>query len=79
MTLDSQQQRTLQRLRRAGGQPVSYPQLRAEGITFPAVVASELELSGYAIARVHLDGRRAGVRLIEPEPYDAQGYRPRSD
>ena len=78
MTLDSQQQRTLERLRRAGGQPVSYPQLRAEGITFPAVVASELELSGYAIDRVHLDGRRVGVRLVEAEPHAARGYRPQS-
>jgi hypothetical protein len=47
MTLDSQQQRMLQRLRRAAGQPVTYAELRAEGIAFPAAVASELEHNGW--------------------------------
>jgi hypothetical protein len=75
MTLDSQQQRMLQRLRRAGGQPVTYGDLREEGIAFPAAVASELELNGYAIERVYVGGRFVGVRLIEPEPPEAQDRR----
>jgi hypothetical protein len=77
MTLDSQQQRMLRRLRRAGGQPVSYAELHGEGIAFPAAVASELVLNGYAIERVYVDGRLVGVRLIEPEPSDAQDRRSR--
>jgi hypothetical protein len=77
MTLDVQQQRMLQRLRQAGGQPVTYGELRADGITFPAAVASELELNGYAIDRVFVAGRLAGLRLIESEPPDAQGHRSR--
>jgi hypothetical protein len=77
MTLDGQQQRMLQRLRQAGGQPVTYGELRADGITFPAAVASELELNGYAIDRVFVGGRLAGLRLIDREPPDAQGHRSR--
>jgi hypothetical protein len=77
MTLDSQQQRMLERLRRAGGQPVTYGELREEGIAFPAAVASELELNGYAINRVYVAGRFVGVRVIEPAPPAPQDRRPR--
>ena len=53
MTLaDTQQQRMLERLRRAGDQPVAFAELRAGGIDFPAAVVSELQLNGYAIERV---------------------------
>jgi hypothetical protein len=53
MTLaDTQQQRMLERLRQVGDQPVSFAELRAVGIDFPAAVASELRLNGYAIGRV---------------------------
>ena len=69
MTLaDTQQQRMLERLRRAGDQPVAFAELRAGGIDFPALVVSELQLNGYAIDRVYERGRLVGVRLFKPEP-----------
>ena len=78
MTLaDSQQQRMLERLRRAGDQPVALAELRANGIDFPAAVLSELELNGYAIERVHDHGRLIGVRLLEPQPPDTSPAHPR--
>jgi hypothetical protein len=72
MTLgDVQQQRLLQRLRQAGEQPVTFVELRAGGVDFPAAVVSELELNGYVIERVREHGRPVGVRLLYPEPRDA--------
>jgi biotin operon repressor len=68
MTLDRQQQRLLALLREAAGQPVTFAELRAKGIAFPAAVASELELHGYAIDRVRDRGRLIGVRLLETAP-----------
>ena len=65
---DIQQQRLLERLRQAGAQPVAFGELHAGGISFPAAVVSELELSGYAIERVYGHGRMVGVRLLGPEP-----------
>jgi len=62
---ETQQLRMLERLRRAGVQPVTLGQLRAAGIDFPAVVLGELELNGYAIERVYEDSRLIGVRLRE--------------
>jgi hypothetical protein len=71
MTLaDTQQQRLLEHLRRAGDQPVAFAALHAAGIDFPAAVVGELELNGYAIERVYDDGRLLGVRLLHPEPPD---------
>jgi hypothetical protein len=64
---DAQQQRMLECLRAAAGQPVSFAELRAVGVDFPAAVASELELSGYVIDRVYRDRRLVGVRLLEPQ------------
>jgi len=61
----------LERLRRAGDQPIALAELRASGIDFPAAVLSELELNGYPIERVHDHGRLVGVRLLEPQPPDA--------
>ena len=61
---ETQQLRMLERLRRAGKQPVTLRELRAGGIDFPAVVLSELELNGYAIERVHDHGRMIGVRAV---------------
>ena len=61
----------LERLRRAGDSPVAFADLRAGGVDFPAAVLSELELNGYTIERVHDHGRLVGVRLIEPQPPDA--------
>jgi hypothetical protein len=63
--LDDQQQRLLERLRQADGAPVSFAELRARGVDFPAVVLNELELSGYAFERVHDSGRLAGVCLLD--------------
>ena len=69
MTLaDTQQKRLLERLRRAGDQPVAFAELRASGIDFPAAVVSELQLNGYAIERVYDHRRLVGVRLLKPEP-----------
>jgi hypothetical protein len=70
---DSQQQRLLERLREAGGHPVTFAELRAHGIDFPAAVVSELELAGYAIDRVTEHGMQVGVRLLEPERLDLDG------
>jgi len=78
MTLaDSQQQRMLERLRRAGEEPIALTELRANGIDFPAAVLSELELNGYTIERVHDHGRLIGVRLLEPQPPDTPTAHPR--
>jgi hypothetical protein len=69
MTLaDTQQQRVLERLRQASDQPVSFAELRAVGIDFPATVVSELQLNGCAIDRVYERGRLVGARLVNPEP-----------
>jgi hypothetical protein len=67
---DVQQQRMLERLRAAAGEPVTFAELRASGVDFPAAVVSELELSGYVVDRVHANGRLVGVRLVEPEAPD---------
>ena len=66
--VDTEQQRLLERLRQAGGDPVSFARLRADGILFPAPIVRELVLGGYEIDRVLDQGRIVGVRLIEPEP-----------
>jgi hypothetical protein len=77
MTLaDSQQQRMLERLRRAGDQPIALAELRATGIDFPGAVLSELELNGYTIERVHDHGRLIGVRLLETQPPDTSPAHP---
>ena len=61
--LDAQQQRLLERLRKAGDQPVAFGELHAGGIDFQAAVVPELELNGYVIERVYDHGRLVGVRL----------------
>jgi hypothetical protein len=66
--LDAQQRRLLERLRKAGDQPVAFAELRAGGIDFPAAIVSELELNGYVIERVYDHGRLVGVRRLHPEP-----------
>jgi hypothetical protein len=63
----------LERLRDAGGVPVTFAELRADGIDSPAVVIGELELNGYAIERVYEHGRLLGARLLEAEAADAGG------
>lgn len=65
--VESEHRLALERLRGAGGEPVSLAALRAAGLDFPAAVISELELNGYAIERVREDGRLVGVRLLEGE------------
>ncbi|HEY3944959.1 MAG TPA: hypothetical protein VGL78_07025 [Solirubrobacteraceae bacterium] len=48
------------------------------GVSFPAAVISELELSGYPIERVYDHARLVGVRLLDSEPRDAPAaHRPR--
>ena len=66
--LDAQHQRLLEALRETGGQPVTFSKLHAAGVTFPATVISELEMSGYVIKRVHQHGRPVGVRLVGTQP-----------
>jgi hypothetical protein len=73
--VETQQVRMLERLRSAGGQPVTLGELRGGGIDFPAVVLSELEINGYVIERVHERGRLIGVRLLETDTLDALASR----
>jgi tetratricopeptide (TPR) repeat protein len=66
--LDRQQVLLLAVLRRAGGAPVSYADLREAGIELPASVVSELQLAGVPVQRCPREsfaeaGRGAGVRL----------------
>jgi tetratricopeptide (TPR) repeat protein len=61
----------MQVLREASGIPVSYAVLRAAGIEFPAIVASELELAGVPIKRTS-----AGARLMMPEPDESEQAAP---
>ena len=65
---DAQQQQLLEQLRQAGDEALPFAALHAAGLTFPAAVVSELELTGYVIQRVYEHGRLIGVRLLEPEP-----------
>jgi hypothetical protein len=75
---DAQQQRLLELLREAGEEPVAFAELHADGISFPAAVVTELELSGYPIERVYDHGRLVGVRLVDSEPRDTpDAYRRR--
>ena len=67
---DTQQQRLLDRLRRAVTDPSRLAELHAAGDGLPAAVVCELEMSGYVIERVHRHGRLVGVRLLDPEPTD---------
>jgi len=77
MRPDPQQQRLLERLRRAGGRPVTFAELRADGIHFPAATVAELELNGYSIERVHDHARMIGVRLTGAEPTEGPAGRTR--
>jgi hypothetical protein len=65
--LEAQQAILLDALRRAGGAPVSYDELREEGVEYPAGVVFELELAGVPIERFQGGGggqrRVIGVRL----------------
>ena len=74
---ETQQLRMLERLRRAGTQPVTLGELRSGGIDFPAVVLSELEPDGYAIERVYEHDRLIGVRLLETHAPDSPPSRRR--
>ncbi len=75
--VDTQQQRLLAELQRAGDQPVAFSELRAAGVSFPAAVISEVALDGYPVERVYQDGRLLGVRLLNPERVDRSSLRPR--
>jgi hypothetical protein len=68
--VDDQQLRLLERLRQAGDRPLGFAELRDDGIDFPATVVGELEMHGYAIARVYDQGRMVGVRLVRSEPLE---------
>jgi hypothetical protein len=64
-TLESQQAALLELLRGVSGAPVSFADLNAAGIEFPASVVSELELAGVEIERCVLARTQAG---LEPRP-----------
>jgi len=74
---DAQPNRLLELLRKAGKEPVGFAELHADGISFPAVVVSELELNGYPTERVYDHGRLVGVRLLDSEPRDTPAARRR--
>jgi len=74
---DTQQQRLLEHLRQAGDQPVSFSELHAAGISFPAATIGELELDGYVVERVYQHGHLLGVRLLNPERADRSLFPPR--
>src|SRR5437763_14157213 len=60
---DEQQAQLLDVLRRFGGKPVSYQQLRDAGIEYPASVVSELELAGLPLERAY-EGTLSARRLL---------------
>jgi hypothetical protein len=62
--VDAQQVRLLKRLRQAAGRPLSFAELRDDGIHLPATVVGELEMHGYAIERVYEQRRMVRVRLV---------------
>jgi hypothetical protein len=70
LLVDAQQQRLLERLQDADGEPVAFAELHSSGIAFPAAVVAELELNGYAIERAQDHGRLIGVRLLRSDPPD---------
>jgi len=61
MAPDHQQAALLEILGRTPGAPVSYDELRAAGIEFPASVVSELELAGASIERCTVDDDSGGL------------------
>jgi hypothetical protein len=77
------QRRTLELLREAGRRPVAIADLLAAGITQPASVIYELELTGHPIEHVfeHTPGCRrrfVGYRLREPARNSNTNSRERS-
>ena len=67
--LERQQAALLELLRHREGAPVSFTELQAAGVEFPASVVSELELAGAPIERCVLrlgDASVVGVRLDPP-------------
>jgi hypothetical protein len=70
--LEAQQATLIGALRRAGGRPVSYAELRDAGVELPASVVSELEMAGAPIERcfggAHGERHVIGVRLAESGP-----------
>lgn len=69
--LDEQQARLVARLRAANGAPVSFDELRSEGIENPAMLCYELEVAGVRIARVHravASGRASPISVqLDPD------------
>jgi hypothetical protein len=67
--LDEQQARLLAALRRAGGAPVSYAELREVGVELPATVVSELQLAGVPVERCYGgSGDAPGVAGVRLDP-----------
>jgi hypothetical protein len=68
--LDRQLEDLLARLRAAGGDPVSFDELRAQGIENPALLAYELEVAGIPVGRVPLHGGAASPPVAVQLDYD---------
>src|SRR5579862_1550369 len=75
--LEEQQALLLRALHRAGGVRVGYAELRHEGIEFPAIVASELELAGVPIEHTG-DGARLRDPIRRPPALAVAASPPRS-
>ena len=65
---DHQQAQLLSILRRRVGEPVTFGELQAAGIEFPASVVAELELGGYELERLQSGVRLPSYAAPLPEP-----------
>ncbi len=73
--LEQEQAKLLALLRSRRGAPLSFAELKAAGVEFPASVVSELELSGLPVERCRLDAsdsRAVGVRLVGASDFQRQ-------
>jgi hypothetical protein len=65
---DEQQTLMLERLRRAGGAPVSYAELREAGVEHPASVVAELQLAGVPLERGYARSPDSPVAAVRLDP-----------
>src|ERR1700732_1653611 len=72
--LDEQQTQLVERLRAAGGAPVSFDELRAIGIENPALLCYELAAVGVPLTRTCSPGEGMPALSVRLEP--APGQRP---
>ena len=65
---DEQQALLLERLRRGGGAPVSYAELREAGVEHPASVVAELQLAGVPLERRDVRSADSPVAAVRLDP-----------